>query len=87
LDTGHACVILNVAGKVGADDTKPENSITVFAQFNSTSRFSETIPIDADMFEMWSDISQYDDYVDLPMLRCKVVLTDRSTNQGIHETS
>lgn len=76
LDTGHACVILNTAGRVGTDNTKPENSITIFGQFNSTSRFSETIPIDPDLFEMWADISQYNDYVDLPMLRCKVVLTD-----------
>lgn len=75
LDTGHACVILDVAGNVGRE-TKTPNNITVFGQYDSVSRFSETVNVDSEKYNMWDDISQYEDYTNLPMLRCKVTMTD-----------
>lgn len=75
LDSGHACVALDIVGNVGGNSKTP-NSITVFGQYDSTPRFSETIDIDTEKYNMWSDISNYNDYKDLPFIRCKIVLTD-----------
>lgn len=76
LDSGHACVILDPVGNIGGDTTKQPNNITVYGQYDSVNRFSETIDIDPLKYNMWSDITEYDDYVNLPFIRCKVVLTD-----------
>lgn len=76
LDSGHACVILDPVGNVGGDTTKQPNNITVFGQFDSTNRFHETVNLDNIEHTLWTDISNYNDYTDLPFLRCKVVLTD-----------
>lgn len=75
LDTGHACVALDVAGNVGGN-VKTPNNVTVFAQYDSVNRFEETTNVDTSEYNFWSDISEYTDYTELPFIRCKVVLTD-----------
>jgi hypothetical protein len=49
LDTGHACVALDVVGNVGGN-TKTPNNITVFAQYDTVNRFEETTNVDSSKY-------------------------------------
>jgi len=83
LDTGHACVILDPVGNVGNTTTIP-NSITVLGPAGTFDDFKQTIPLDTSKYNLWSDISNYSDYTDLPLIRCKVTLTDLGSRVVVH---
>ena len=84
LDTGHACVALDVVGKIGSDTSVPANNITVFGPYATTNDFKSTTALDPTEFNMYSDISKYNDYTDLPFIRCKVTLTDLGRKILVH---
>jgi len=84
LDSGHACVALDVVGQIGNDTTVSSNNITIFGPYETTNSFKSTTVLDPEEFNMYSDIDLYDDYVDLPFIRCKVTLTDVGRKITVH---
>lgn len=84
LDSGHACVALDVVGKIGNDTSAPANNITVFGPYQESKTFIDTQELDTAEFNMYSDLSLYSDYSNLPFIRCKVTLTDVARKITVH---